>query len=115
MDDRRMTSDGTYVYVLNGNGIKKVTIATGASATLAPTYKFNCIVYGNSTLYAADNAAIYNVDEGTGAATKILNYDAVQDLEVKDADEIIALTGNVLYTLNASTGAITDTLGRDFN
>ena len=86
---RRIVSDGTYAYVLNENGIQKITLADSTSVTFQPTRRFTCLLYANSTLYAADQGALYDIDPSTGVATLIGRVNGIEDLAMLDADEIL--------------------------
>lgn len=102
---RRVTGDGTYVYIANENGLQKVTVADGTTVTYLPTERFVALLAANSVVYAATQGALYSIAPSTGVATLIGRFTDIQDMCMLDADEICLINRSsiIRYKLTDET------------
>jgi RHS repeat-associated protein len=72
-----MTSDGTYLYVSDpGCGIRKVSLGTGDTSTLATLIIGSVSIGTAGFLYVAGNGFVYKVNTSDGTYTNFYQFDA---------------------------------------
>ncbi len=109
-----IAAGSTYGFMAVGPSLRKITLATGASATLTNDKSYTALCYGGTTLYGADQDGIYTINQTTGAATPISDIEGeVDNIVYKDTDELYLTNGNALSSMvtntagGGTTGAVT--------
>ncbi len=67
-----LTTDGTDLFGMDGCGIRKVTLASGATSTITNTVSGTHITYGSDNyLYVSGGNTLKKVDPSNGTATTV--------------------------------------------
>jgi len=106
-DERRITSDGTNLYVAKQDALQKIVVSTAASSTLSKNTRYLSLTYGNSILYGSDMDGIYSINVTTGARTEIASMKGVTHIMYFSATHLMVLKGNSLIYMAVADGTYT--------
>lgn len=108
MDRIFINAGGTSGFMAVGTSFRKITLATGASATLTEDVTYTALCYGGDTvLYGAYEGKIGSINQTTGAFTKIADWKdgKIDNIVYKDADELWFTCGGSLVLMDFTDGS----------